>query len=438
MKKFRILLTGLSLIFGFSAIAQINDPKNTAKRKTEDRTNRKIDETIDKSLDKIEQGINNVFKMKDKTAENPSSSSATKTTNGAVNNDIPEYDPPITVTDDQGNTDYTAYKSFNFVAGDSILFYEDFADKSKKRWNAYDTDDLNIVQYENINWLEVKSGQFYPLGLKTLPKNFTLEFDIYTPDSNTGTLDIRFICQSQSDRLADPYLDNSGLIHFSPVSQTPKTGLGGYTKMVNGHEVNPLNEFHFYSWQPELAHHYARISLSCIHNKMSLWVNKEQVMDDIDLLMSDNTYYLTFHLQNYFVAENRVYMTNFRLATGNANPKLELETKKMFVTQNIYFDVNADVIRPNSYSVLKQIAVGIQAIEENILIVGHTDSDGTDEANLLLSQKRAAAVKRALVHEFGIDEDRLTTDGKGESVPLNSNSSPAEKAQNRRVEFIRQ
>ena len=437
MMTFRIMLTGLALILGFSAFAQINNSKNSAKRKTEDRTNRKVDETIDKGLNKIEQGINNILKKKEKTEEKPSSLEM-KTKIKNENSGAPEYDPPVTATDEQGNTDYTAYKSFNFMAGDSILFYEDFVDKSKKRWNAYDIADLNIVHHENKNWLEVKSGQFYPIELKTLPENFTLEFDVFTPDNNTGTLDIRFICQSQADRLADPYLDNSGLIHFSPITQKPKTGLGGYIKKVNGDEVNPLNEFHFYSWQPELAYHYARISLSCINNKVSVWVNKEQVMDDIDLLVSSNAYFLTFHLQNYFVAENRMYLTNFRLATGNANPKLELATKKKFVTQNIYFDVNSDVIRPNSYSVLKQIAASIQAIDEDILIVGHTDSDGTDEANLVLSQKRAAAVKRALVNEFGIDEDRLTTGGKGESVPLNRNTTPAGKAQNRRVEFIKQ
>ena len=111
-------------------------------------------------------------------------------------------------------------------------------------------------------------------------------------------------------------------------------------------------------------------------------------------------------------------------------------TKKKFVTQNIYFDVNSDVIRPNSYSILKEIAEGIQNVTGTVSIIGHTDNDGKDTDNLVLSQKRAASVKRALVNEFGIPAEKLTTDGKGESQPLNKNSNPAEKAQNRRVEFI--
>jgi outer membrane protein OmpA-like peptidoglycan-associated protein len=70
-------------------------------------------------------------------------------------------------------------------------------------------------------------------------------------------------------------------------------------------------------------------------------------------------------------------------------------------------------------------------------IVGHTDSDGTDESNMALSKNRAEAVKNALVSVYGISPDRLTSDGKGESEPVADNSSAQGKAQNRRVEFIK-
>ena len=72
-----------------------------------------------------------------------------------------------------------------------------------------------------------------------------------------------------------------------------------------------------------------------------------------------------------------------------------------------------------------------------VVIVGHTDSDGADAANLDLSRRRAAAVKTALTTQFGIAEGRMETDGKGESEPVDKNDTPAGKANNRRVEFIR-
>jgi len=72
-----------------------------------------------------------------------------------------------------------------------------------------------------------------------------------------------------------------------------------------------------------------------------------------------------------------------------------------------------------------------------VKIVGHTDADGADAANLDLSKRRAASVKTTLAKEFGIDESRMDTDGKGESQPIDKNDSPAGKANNRRVEFIK-
>lgn len=424
----------IALLFITSQLAgQITNPKETAKRKAEDRTNRGIDRTLDKGLDKVEEGIGNIFKKKDK--KNKKEEAKTGPQNG--NSKAPQYDPPVTTTDQQGNTDYSAYKDFDFVPGENILFFEDFADGSKNRWGAYDTKELKISNHDSKNWLEVKSGSFYPLGLKILPKNFTLEFDVYTPDQNTGSLDIRFLDQSQANTLNDPWLDNCSMIDLSPITQMPKTGLGSYVKKINNDEVTPKNEFRFFSWQPESGNYYARISLVAENNKVSLWVNKEKVMENTDFFVTSREHILAFHLQSYFVAENRMYLTHFRLATGSANPKKEIVTEKKIVTHNIYFDVNSDVIRPNSYAILKQIAESIQGIDGNILIVGHTDSDGKDADNLVLSQKRAASVKRALVNEFGIDIHRLSSDGKGESVPLNKNATPAEKAQNRRVEFIR-
>lgn len=73
----------------------------------------------------------------------------------------------------------------------------------------------------------------------------------------------------------------------------------------------------------------------------------------------------------------------------------------------------------------------------NLNIVGHTDSDGTDESNMKLSKDRAEAVKKALVSVYGISEDRLSSEGKGEAEPVADNGTSQGKAQNRRVEFIK-
>ncbi len=116
----------------------------------------------------------------------------------------------------------------------------------------------------------------------------------------------------------------------------------------------------------------------------------------------------------------------------------KLLTEGKLISYGIYFDVNKDVVKPESYPSIKEIAA---ILKDNptvkIKIVGHTDSDGDDKSNLDLSKRRAASVKNALVKDFGVDAARIETDGKGESEPVAKNDSGVNKALNRRVEFIK-
>ncbi|MGE5498101.1 MAG: OmpA family protein, partial [Syntrophothermus sp.] len=108
------------------------------------------------------------------------------------------------------------------------------------------------------------------------------------------------------------------------------------------------------------------------------------------------------------------------------------------VSYGIYFDVNKDVVKPESYPSIKEIATILQENPDvKIKIVGHTDSDGDDKSNLDLSKRRSAAVKNALVSSFSIDAGRIETDGKGEGEPVAKNDNLTNKALNRRVEFIK-
>ena len=68
------------------------------------------------------------------------------------------------------------------------------------------------------------------------------------------------------------------------------------------------------------------------------------------------------------------------------------------------------------------------------MLVGHTDSRGTDEYNLDLGQRRADTVRDLLV-EYGVSADRLGTKSEGESNPIASNATSRGRAKNRRVEI---
>lgn len=70
-----------------------------------------------------------------------------------------------------------------------------------------------------------------------------------------------------------------------------------------------------------------------------------------------------------------------------------------------------------------------------VKIVGHTSNDGDAAANLELSKKRAATVKDILGSKFDISDSRITTNGKGGTLPIDLGSTAEAKANNRRVQF---
>jgi outer membrane protein OmpA-like peptidoglycan-associated protein len=102
----------------------------------------------------------------------------------------------------------------------------------------------------------------------------------------------------------------------------------------------------------------------------------------------------------------------------------------------IYFNTGSARLLEESQPALKAIAqVLVQSKEPVLTIEGHTDNVGTAEFNQTLSEKRAAAVRQALVSQFGVPPGRLVTKGFGFARPLESNDTLEGRARNRRVEL---
>jgi outer membrane protein OmpA-like peptidoglycan-associated protein len=124
-------------------------------------------------------------------------------------------------------------------------------------------------------------------------------------------------------------------------------------------------------------------------------------------------------------------------------PQSSMETsladKKPVEIYGIYFDFSSSEIKPESEAVLKQIAGILQRNPTwKLNVSGHTDNVGDQAYNLGLSQRRAAAVKDALVSRYKVSPDRLATTGFGSSHPIESNGTFEGRARNRRVELQRQ
>jgi len=124
---------------------------------------------------------------------------------------------------------------------------------------------------------------------------------------------------------------------------------------------------------------------------------------------------------------------------GGQQIEQELKQKGQAEVYGIYFDFASDKIKPESEPVLREIA---DALDHNpawkLRVEGHTDNIGGDDYNMDLSQRRAEAVKLALVSRYHIAAGRLTPQGFGATRPKESNDTLAGRARNRRVELVRE
>ena len=102
---------------------------------------------------------------------------------------------------------------------------------------------------------------------------------------------------------------------------------------------------------------------------------------------------------------------------------------------NITFESDKSSINPQFYSTLNSVAVVLNKFNKTgVRVDGHTDSTGSDNYNLKLSQERAGAVSQYLAGQ-GVGYNRLSSQGFGESSPIANNSTDGGRAANRRVEI---
>src|SRR5690606_11025823 len=120
----------------------------------------------------------------------------------------------------------------------------------------------------------------------------------------------------------------------------------------------------------------------------------------------------------------KIFISNLKIAEGGEDLRRTLLSEGKISTNGILFNSGSSQIKPQSMGIVLQISQVLQQDGNlKLQIVGHTDADGDSQSNLTLSKERAQAVKTALVEHYNISEDRLQTDGKGQSSPVADNKS---------------
>ena len=122
---------------------------------------------------------------------------------------------------------------------------------------------------------------------------------------------------------------------------------------------------------------------------------------------------------------------------GCPSTDVRMEGGQILILEQVFFDTDRDTIKRRSFRILQAVADVLRAAPHirRVSVDGHTDNRASEEHNLDLSQRRAAAVVRWLI-DHGVDAGRLESHGYGPSRPIDSNETNAGRARNRRVEFV--
>lgn len=440
----------IALLFITSQLAgQIINPKETAKRKAEDRTNRGIDRTLDRGLDKIEEGIGSIFKKKEKApkkdkkngdpAGNETAGENSSIGSSGSSGTAPGSSVNTGTTDDK--KPLKSYSKFDFVPGEKVLGMEDFSQDAvgdfPDKWNTNASGEVVSLDGLEGQWLMLSAaGIYFPDFIDELPENTTIEFDMAVSDNYSemqSGLKVILVEKSNRGLMFDQHFNQSAQVGVD-IHPFGNSGGGKLDIWVFDKGENKIiaNESGLTVWKKGQVN---RISIWKQKGRFRMYINENKVWDLPRAFDTSVQYSLLFANTPW---NGEIFFSNIRVAVGTPDTRNKLLTEGKLVTRGITFDVNSDKIKPESYGTLKEIATVLQENSSvKVKIIGHTDSDGDEKSNLELSKRRAASVKSTLSSEFGIAANRMETDGKGESEPAEPNTTPQGKANNRRVEFIK-
>lgn len=434
------ILTSLLLIFFFANLdAQIKiDVKKKVNREANQRANQKTDQAVDKTFDKVEEGIGGLFKKKKKKdkeeeeveeennqpedqATDEDQEQTSKKKKKKVKRNDQEEEQPQEEPQEQKKSSVLVWAKYDFVPGSEVFFEDDLKTEQNgefpSKWDLKKgTVEIANVDGENVIWFRKSSSEIRPL-IKVdnyLPDEFTLEFDYNMKNQTQHHYTVYF---QQRDGNRSPYrLDIGG------------RSLELFRAKTNSHINGDINK----EFEPGWRH----LAVSFNKRSMKVYVDDQRVLNIPNLEEEIGAFSIHSGLGTS-KDEAKSIIKNIKVAKGAVPLYDRVLSDGKFVTTGIKFDVNSANIKPESAGTLNYV---FEMLKNNpdlkFCVEGHTDSDGNDANNQTLSESRAKAIQDRLI-SMGIDSERLTSKGWGESKPMASNDTPEGKAQNRRVEFVK-
>lgn len=407
MKKWMLLL-GMACLWTVTTDAQII-PK--VKRSATNKTANEVSKKVNKGIDGLFNGKKKKKKKKDKDKAADQKVQESQAKSGADNSNPQATTTSTTTTGETQASKAGQYRGnkSDFVSGERVIFWDTLANEwtgeFPSRW------DLVFGTVENGRFNEGNVIAFISNNSKIMPLMRTKS---YLPDPFTVEAEVYFHNKG-----------NEG--YYINLDQALSIRVSNTSVKANGTTTYLSNRKGIAGWR--------KVALSYHKGALKVYLEGERLvnMPRIKTRPPSLSFSALSHNAN---GGEPAMIRNIRIAEGGVPLYRRLVTDGKVIFNTIQFDYNKATLRPSAKESLDRIAEMMKKQSKvRLSVEGHTDSDGTNEANQGLSERRAEAVKAALINQ-GIAADRLQTKGWGEEKPLETDDSPEAKQQNRRVEFI--
>ncbi|MCK0161700.1 OmpA family protein [Allomuricauda sp. F6463D] len=404
--------------------------ERAAERTVENRVERETSKKTDQALDSIlEPGSGG--KQAPRTTPTNGNTEGTNTENTTTTGPISTGPKTIEV-----------YSKFDFVPGDKPLFFDDFNDEFigdfPSKWNTNGSGEIVTTGTIPGKWYSIANKSLtVPNMGSTLPEDFTMEFDLKVTNLTGETSSQAFLRIYLSETSNLKVNENNALsslyfCQYIPMGVKVDNNFKGDPSPIQNTMQHDLRDMY-----QDVVH----VSIAVNKNRYRLWLNEIKIVDLPQFIVNPELVnYVKFYAHGIdkLKKQEQVLISNLKIAEGGVDLRRKLMAEGKISTNGILFNSGSADILPQSMGIIRQISQVLkQDASMSLNIVGHTDSDGSDENNIALSKSRAESVKEALVSVYGISESRLKSEGKGETEPVAENDTAQGKAQNRRVEFIK-
>ena len=400
MKK--IILYALLGAFLYAPVTAEAQILKKLKRKVERKVEKEIDKTIDnKEEDKDSKKIDSI--KGDKKVDNERGEQ--------VKGDGQQSAEATQLT--------LNWSKYDFVPGDKVI-YEDNLEREENgefpsRWDLM-RGNVEVAEFGGEPVIMFRDGAptIMPYMKNAsedyLPDIFTIEFDLYCGTDNF----VVYLFDRKNQKSGSP----TGYTYFNIK----------YNQMEMGRSSSRLPEENLQKRR------WIHVAIAYTNGKLKGYIDETRLINIPRLDFDPKGLSIhSYHCRN----DNLYYIKNIRIAEGGVKYYDRVLQDGKIIANGIRFDTGKATLKPESMGIINEIVQLMQEHSElKFSVEGHTDSDGNDASNLALSEERANTVKNTMV-KLGISTDRLSTKGYGESMPMDTNSTPEGKANNRRVEFVK-